>query len=192
MSWFVSTLMLQNIPIPTTFVETGAYKGNGIAEILRESRFFTSIHSIELSPKWVAHCQARFADQPSVQIHEGDSATVLESLIPTLPSTPVLFYLDAHYSGGETAGQDLDNGCPVLRELSALAKRNVAGDVIFVDDMRLMGKGSWSGLEGSEYPVTFFDFRHVTVDAIEAALLPRKIAKKGMCRGFDRMLLVLE
>jgi hypothetical protein len=30
-----------------------------------------------------------------------------------------------------------------------------------------MGKASWSGMAGSEYPVTFFDFSHVTVDATQ-------------------------
>jgi hypothetical protein len=185
--------MLQNIPVPATFVETGAYKGNGIHDLLQESRFST-IHSIELSSKWVEHCKARFQDQPRVHIHEGDSATVLERMIEDniLPTTLVLFYLDAHYSGGETAGDATDNGCPVLRELIAISKRNVPGDILFIDDMRLMGKASWSGMAGSEYPVTFFDFSHVTVDAIEKALLPRKIVKKSMCRGFDRMLIVLE
>ena len=186
------TLMLQGIPIPSTFVETGAYKGNGIADLLKEPRFST-IHSIELSPKWTEHCRNRFSEEPRVQIHEGDSAIVLETLIAEnkLPNSPVLFYLDAHYSGGETAGQELDNGCPVLRELQAIAKRNILGDIIFVDDMRLMGKGSWSGMEGSEYPVTYFDFRHVTLDSIDASLAPRKIVKKGMCRGFDRMLILI-
>jgi hypothetical protein len=194
MSWFVFTLLRDGLPVPTTFVETGAYKGNGIQELLKENRF-TEIHSIELSPKWAAHCKERFAGSPNVHVHEGDSATVLEQMIAnnTLPDSPVIFYLDAHYSGGETAGADRDNGCPVLRELQALAKRNVKGDIVFVDDIRLMGRDSWSGIEGSdEYPVTYFDFRHVTIDGMEKALEPRKIVKKGMCRGLDRMLFVLE
>jgi hypothetical protein len=134
--------MLQNIPIPTTFVETGAYKGNGIHDLLQESRFST-IHSIELSPKWVEHCKTRFQDQPRVHIHEGDSATVLERMIEDniLPTTPVLFYLDAHYSGGETAGDATDNGCPVLRELIAISKRNVSGDILFNGKSKLVWYG---------------------------------------------------
>ena len=184
--------MRDNMKVPTTFVETGAYHGDGIHSLI-QCGHFSAIHSIELMPKWVAHCKERFAAHPNVHIHEGDSATVLEQMVQTnvLPNEPVLFYLDAHYSGGETAGDSTDNGCPVLRELQAIAKRNVKGDIIFIDDMRLMGKGSWSGVDGSQYPRTFFDFSHVTDDTITQALSPRNIVHKSMCHGFDRMLVVL-
>lgn len=194
MSWFVFTLLNVGIEVPNIFVETGAYKGKGIQDILNENRF-TEIHSIELSPKWADFCKKKFETFGHVHIHEGDSAIVLEQMISQniLPNKPILFYLDAHFSGGETAGIDRDNGCPVLRELQALSKRNVKGDIIFVDDMRLMGKGSWSGIHGSdEYPFTYFDFRHVTIENMEKALQPRKINRKEMCRGFDRMMFVLD
>lgn len=185
--------MKARIQTPTIFVETGAYRGDGIQGLLQTGHF-SEIHSIELSPKWVEHCKARFQHDPSVHIHEGDSATILTHMIDTnqLPNSPILFYLDAHYSGGETAGDDRDNGCPVLRELEAIAKRNVKGDIIFIDDMRLMGRDSWSGIDGSEYPRTYFDFRHVTEMAIEQTMASRKIVHKSMCRGYDRMLIVLE
>lgn len=209
MSWFVTTLLRAGLKVPTTFVETGAYKGTGIRDLLKEPHF-TEIHSIELSSKWANHCKSLFAENPQVHIHEGDSATVLEQMIADnkLPKEPVIFYLDAHYSGGETAGgkgtgdalhlnggnndSDSDNGCPVLRELQAISKRNVEGDIIFVDDMRLMGRASWSGVKGSdEYPWTYFDFSHVTLNSISAALEPRKITRQEMCRGFDRMLIIV-
>lgn len=194
MSWFVLTLLRAGLEVPTTFVETGSYKGTGIQDLLKEPRF-TEIHSIELSPKWANHCKEQFAQYPQVHIHEGDSATVLEQMIvdDKLPKEPVIFYLDAHYSGGETAGgKEGDNGCPVLRELQALSKRNVQGDIIFIDDMRLMGRASWSGMKGSdEYPFTFFDFSHVTLSSIYTALEPRKITRQEMCRGFDRILLIV-
>lgn len=187
------TLSRVNLQTPTTFVETGSYKGDGIQALL-DIGYFKEIHSIELSPKWVEHCRSRFQNSPCVHIHEGDSALVIEDMIrdQRLPNSPVLFYLDAHYSGGETAGDDRDNGCPVLREVGAIARRNVKGDIIFIDDMRLMGRDSWSGVDGSQYPRTYFDFRHVTETSIEQAIAPRKIVHKSMCRGWDRMLIVLE
>lgn len=194
MSWFKTTLLHAGMEVPNTFVETGAYKGTGIRDLLKENHF-TEIHSIELSPKWFNHCKKEFVHDSHVHIHEGDSASVLEGMIANnlLPNTPIIFYLDAHFSGGETAGNDRDNGCPVLRELQALSKRNMKGDIIFVDDMRLMGRKSWSGVRGSEeYPFTYFDFSHVTIDGMEKALHPRKIVRKEMCRGFDRMMLVLD
>ncbi len=76
------------------------------------------------------------------------------------------------YSGGSTAGQSIDSGCPVLRELEFIARRNVTGDVIFVDDIRLMGKDSVSGIEGHEiYPHTRFDFRHAGMEEMQAVFV---------------------
>jgi hypothetical protein len=194
MSWFYKTIRKLRVPVPTTFVETGAYMGGGI-EYLLHSRRFQQIHSIELSPKWAEHCQKKFEAFPHIHLHEGDSATVLQRMIENneLPNEPVIFYLDAHYSGGETAGEKVDNGCPVLRELEVIAKRNVKGDIIFIDDMRLMGKDSWSGVEGSPiYPLTYFDFRHVTEETIDKAFEGRVIRLKQMCRGFDRMIVIVD
>lgn len=187
-------LSRHNIPVPSTFVETGAYMGDGIAQYLQCLPFQT-IHSIELSPQWVKHCKERFAqyvDAGRVHIHEGDSATVLPTL--TLPSSSVLFYLDAHYSGGSTAGESIDNGCPVLRELEYIARRNVSGDVIFVDDIRLMGRDSFSGVEGNAmYPLTRFDFRHANLDEMARVFERnnRKCKVWQMCSGFDRLMIVL-
>jgi hypothetical protein len=193
MSWFLLELSRHNIPVPSTFVETGAYMGDGIAQYI-QCMPFHRIHSIELSPQWANHCRQRFSQYSErVTIHEGDSASILPTL--SLPSSPVLFYLDAHYSGGSTAGEGIDNGCPVLRELEFIARRNVSGDVIFVDDIRLMGCDSVSGLEGSEiYPVTRFDFRHVHMDAMKDVFEQnnRKCKIWQMCRGIDRLIIVLE
>jgi hypothetical protein len=98
-------------------------------------------------------------------LYNGDSATVIETL--DLPKEPIIFYLDAHYSGGKTAGSDIDNGCPLLRELNVICKRQNNSDIIFVDDIRLLGKAEWSGIEGHEvYPLTFFDFTHVTLESV--------------------------
>lgn len=193
MAWFMFHLSRFNIPVPSIFVETGAYKGDGIQSYLGCAPFQT-IHSIELSPKWVEHCRQRFAEyKERVFIHEGDSATVLPTLC--LPPCPVLFYFDAHYSGGPTAGETIDNGCPVLRELEYVAKRNVPGDIIFVDDMRLMGRDSVSGTEGDEmYPATRFDFRHAHVDAMRNVFTRNNRTCKFwlMCSGFDRLFILLE
>jgi hypothetical protein len=192
MSWFLLELSRHNIPVPSTFVETGAYMGDGIAQYI-QCMPFHRIHSIELSSHWTNHCKQRFAEQAQrVTIHEGDSASVLPTI--GLPLSPVLFYLDAHYSGGSTAGEGIDKGCPVLRELEFIARRNVSGDVIFVDDIRLMGKDSVSGVEGSEiYPVTQFDFRHAHMDAMKDVFERnnRKCKIWQMCHGIDRLIIVL-
>lgn len=182
-----------NIAVPSTIVETGAYKGDGIHAYLGCLPFQT-IHSIELSPQWANHCRQRFSSYSErVHIHEGDSASVLPTI--DLPKSPVLFYFDAHYSGGSTAGESIDNGCPVLRELEVVARRNIKDDIIFIDDMRLMGCDSISGIEGDEmYPVTRFDFRHAHIDAMKHVFQQanRSIKIWQMCAGIDRLMIVLD
>lgn len=197
MSWFIKNLEelnVENSKIPKIFVETGSYLGNTIQDAI-DSNFYTNIHSIEISPKWYNHCRKRFENKENVFLHIGNSADVLRYY--DFGNEPVLFYLDAHFSGGETGGQNIENGCPLLLELKSICenRKNVNGDVLYIDDMRLMGKASWSGMEGcTVYPKTFFDFSHVTIDAILSILkssFPQRKIKWGFCRQFDRMVVFL-
>lgn len=188
MAWHLNVANELKVPAPKIFVETGAYLGNGIADVLATGHF-SEVHSIELSPKWHAHCAERFRDDPRVHMHLGDSAVVLERLLQdgVLPTEPVLFYLDAHWSGGETAGEHVDNGCPVLRELEVVAKhrKNIGGDMVVVDDMRLMGKDSWSGGYEEIYPLTRFDFRHAAPERMRELLSHKRVAES---RTPDRLI----
>jgi hypothetical protein len=151
------------IECPRILVETGTYMGHGI-EAARGQ--FDEIHSIELVEKFAKCAIETFSPHPEVTIHWGDSTEKLVELSRQL-NEPVLFYLDAHYSGGKTAyGKPEDRGCPVLSELAVLAKRPEK-DVVIVDDISLMGKARWSGTEGDPiYPRTYFDFTHITLDQI--------------------------
>jgi hypothetical protein len=60
MSWFMLELSRHNIPVPSTFVETGAYRGDGIAQYIQCAPF-QQIHSIELSAQWTNYCRQRFS-----------------------------------------------------------------------------------------------------------------------------------
>jgi hypothetical protein len=188
MAWFIGECKNIGIPVPPIFIETGSYRGDNIAYVL-ESTEFTEIHSIELSEKWKSHCEERFMNEKRVHLHLGDSTEVLETFIPTLPkNVPILVYLDAHYSGGETAGEDIDKGCPVLRELEILKKyrKDCVDDVYIVDDIRLMGKATWSGNEGSSiYPRTFFDFTHVSLNNMKTIMGHKK---SRMSSQIDRLI----
>jgi hypothetical protein len=161
-----TVLAQHGIDCPRILVETGTYWGHGIEHALGH---FDEIHSIELAERFAKDAAQKFRAHPEVTIHWGDSAVKLSELSGHLKQ-PVLFYLDAHYSGGPTAyGKPKDMGCPVLRELTVLAKRSEK-DVIIVDDISLMGNATWSGIEGdSMYPRTYFDFTHITLDDIRNA-----------------------
>ena len=161
-SWFSQCCKVLKLQKPRIFVETGTYLGEGIENVLFD---FDEIHSIELNSKFVNNAKKKFKNYYHVNIHHGDSSSILETL---KINEPVIFYLDAHYSGGKTSlGIIGDNGCPLLRELSILGKRKF-NDIIIIDDMRLMGKKSLSGVEGDKkYPLTEFDFRHITIEGIK-------------------------
>jgi hypothetical protein len=168
MSWFLHTLNKKGLECPKIFLETGTYLGEGVYLALK-TNYFEKIYSIEIANEFYVLNKRQFENFSSVEILEGDSAKVIREMIENdrLEKKPTLFYLDAHFSGGRTGGKDIDNGCPLLRELEVIANRGVDGDVIVVDDMRLMGNAQWSGVEGcSTYPKTFFDFTHVDISKI--------------------------
>lgn len=176
---------LSHDSLPKVFVETGTYMGHGV-DMVKNS--FRQVHSIELKQEFFDTARLKFDGDNRITIHLGDSAEVLASLCESIKES-VIFYLDAHYSGGETAfGKEEDKGCPVLRELEVIGKRPY-DDIVFVDDMRLMGKASMSGTEGDKiYPLTFFDFTHATVENMMAKY--NKPCKTYQCRHFDRMLII--
>jgi hypothetical protein len=116
------------------FVETGSYQGDGI--IAASLVNFEEIHSIELSPKYFQFCKKRFASAPHVHVWQGDSGVVLEEVIRNIHE-PITFWLDAHFSGNDTAKGETNN--PILRELEIIKNHPIKSHVIFIDDVRLFG-----------------------------------------------------
>lgn len=111
-------------------IETGTAYGEMIYAM---KDVFKQIYSIELSEKLASDAQERFSKQTNVQVLHGDSPRVLETLLPTIVG-PTLFWLDAHYSSGNTARGDLDS--PIMQELSLLLKLPQKRNVILIDDAR--------------------------------------------------------
>jgi len=192
MSYFINKLKDISIDCPKIILETGTYLGEGVQSYL-DTNYFDKIYSIELSNKYYLINKQQFNDK-RVNILKGDSSQVIQNLIDNslLEDRPILFYLDAHFSGADTDGKDICNGCPVLNELKVISNRNVKGDIIFIDDMRLMGKSSWSGTPGcTKYPVTYFDFSHVTHENIMKAI-NRNIKVFKIFDDIDRLLIILD
>lgn len=138
-------------------VETGTFRGENVFQSLDD---FELIYSVESDWELYLQSKSRFSGNPKVSIFHGDSVEFLENLF--LPE-PAVFYLDAHWSGwGEPSP------LPLLGELRAIAKRPHP-DVVVIDDMRLMGKASWSGEDGTDWPRAYFDFSEATHEAISQA-----------------------
>ena len=113
---------------PFAFVETGTYRGDTIARI---APLVTKSFSIELDAKLATMARARFVDDPSISILQGDSAEMISEVLSEV-DLPTLFWLDGHYSGGVTAGA---SSCPVEAELRAILAEPV-DHVVLVDDAR--------------------------------------------------------
>ena len=115
----------------TTFVETGTYLGDMVN--VAKGRF-SRVYSIELSSELAANAQRRFATDKNVTILAGDSSELLPSILAEI-NTPCLFWLDGHFSGGNTARGNSDY--PILGELTHIAGHSISGHVILIDDARL-------------------------------------------------------
>jgi|SRR3989344_110421 len=161
---FLQIIATKGLKAPRVFIETGTYHGKTTFGALRD---FSTIHTIELSEEWYQKAVKQFGGYKYVHCHHGDSATVLKELLPSIDE-PVLFYLDAHHSGGTTAmGQDQN---PLLRELPLIGQRKYQ-DIIFIDDLAQIGKSGTMGTEGHPfYPPTQFDWRDINKESIEKAL----------------------
>jgi hypothetical protein len=109
-------------------IETGTFRGGG-ARLMAE--IFPEAASIELSAELHAAAVAELADVRNLRLLQGDSRRWLPELLD--PSTPTLYFLDGHWSSGDTAGEG--DECPVLDELRAIAGGH-PDDVVLVDDAR--------------------------------------------------------
>jgi hypothetical protein len=118
-----------------SLVETGTFRGD-MVEAMRSD--FKNIYSIELSEKYFEKAVRRFSGDQRIRLFQGDSATQLGSVVSQL-NGPAVFWLDGHYSAGDTA-RGL-NDTPVFQEFAQILARaeHLLGHVILVDDARCFG-----------------------------------------------------
>jgi hypothetical protein len=90
---------------------------------------FSSVVTIELSDHYFERARTDLADVSNVTAEHGASPSVLRQL----ESRPTLYWLDAHWSGLDTAGAE--NPCPVLEEIAAIPAH--PADCLLIDDARL-------------------------------------------------------
>jgi hypothetical protein len=113
-----------------TFIETGTYTG-GTASWA--ANVFELVVTIEASQEMYNRATATHANVKNIRFVFGDSRTIIGQLAPELPA-PVMFWLDAHWSGGATWG-DQDE-CPLLSEIESI-NRSAHTHYILIDDARL-------------------------------------------------------
>lgn len=139
----------------SSFVETGCYKGDGIAAALEAG--LRTVRSCDISTEHGRHCRERFEGDGRVRIVEGESEAAL-AVILREELGPALFWLDAHYPAlyGREELENEQTRYPVPRELAIIhrTRRGAAKDVILVDDLRVLEAADnprWRSAENPEY-----------------------------------------
>ena len=110
----------------THAVETGTYRGVS-TRLLADH--FDQVTTIELSRPMAWLARILLATRRNVRVLQGDSGELLRPA-----SSPTLYWLDAHWSSGITAGEE--NECPLLDEIR-LTSPGDPNDCYLIDDARL-------------------------------------------------------
>lgn len=111
-------------------VETGTWVGQTAQ---RGAPFFKDVYTAELSPQQAAICQEVLAPFPNVHFYSSDSPAFLRMVIPKIEGR-ILFWLDAHFCGGNSAGKDF--ATPIEQELAAIRSTGLTNGIILIDDIR--------------------------------------------------------
>ena len=137
-----------------TLVETGTNVGNSAAVA---ARLFERVVTIEKDPTLHATALDRHGELRNVEWLLGDSRDVLPQLHL---SEPTVFWLDGHWSAGDTAGEG--DECPLLEELAAIGPQHA----ILIDDARLFTEQPPPPHDPSQWP---------TLEQVMAALADREV-----------------
>jgi len=124
------------------FVETGTYWGDMIQAV---RGLYDEMWSIEVAHDLCVKAVKRFRSDPRIHIVEGDSAVVLPCVLRSI-SAPCVFWLDGHYSGGNT-GRGVEDS-PIKEELKHILGHHIRDHVILVDDARcFLGRDGYPTIE---------------------------------------------
>ncbi len=169
-----------------TFVETGTHKGNTSAWA---SAHFSKVVTIEGSEHWYERTKPRLDALGNVSMILGHSREVLPKVVQELPG-PALFWLDAHWSGRQTAG--VDEQCPLLDEIAAV-NQSAHDHFILIDDARLFlappepphDVNQWPDIGATVAALNAGRGKYVVVfeDAIIAVPVAARAAVQAHCLG---------
>lgn len=121
-----------------TLIETGTYEGETVYWL---RGYFDRIVTIEREPRLHELACRRLAPYRNIEVLQGDSVTVLPSIIESLQA-PALFWLDSHGCTTKSA----TGGSPAARELDMILDRPLR-HVVLIDDARLLGGEGWPTLD---------------------------------------------
>lgn len=116
------------------FIETGTYRGETTFNC---EPFFDEIYTIEIKENIFNETKNKYTGK-KINFLLGDSSEVFKDILPTI-HLPAVFFLDGHYSVGETGCGNKD--CPLIEEIQHIYSLFNEEAIIIIDDHRLFGKG---------------------------------------------------
>lgn len=123
-------LVLKNEYNLPTFVETGTWKGD---TSVWASQHFQKVFTVEFAKHIYESTSSMYSHVKNIEFLWGHTKEQLKLVVPQLKE-PALFWLDAHWMGGGTAGEN--DECPLLEELEII-KNSECEHFILIDDARL-------------------------------------------------------
>lgn len=113
-------------------IESGTYMGEMVEA---QRKYFTKIISIELSQTLFENAKNRLCKYKNIEILFGDSGELIKNIVANLDESAI-FWLDGHYSAGNTAKGKIET--PIINELEAILQSKIE-HIILIDDARLFG-----------------------------------------------------
>lgn len=128
---------------PKVLIETGTYTGHMVLAMVDR---FEEIYSIELDAALWAKATQLFVRHKHVHLVQGASEKVLPEVLARIVQ-PCAFWLDAHYSGGQTAQGKTET--PIVQEVQCILRHCCAGEhVLLIDDARCFtGQNNYPALD---------------------------------------------
>jgi hypothetical protein len=144
---FVKHRVLMRHGMSDAWIETGTYLGDTTKFLSKKAKI---VYSLEPSEKLYLGAIKRFQASQKIRIVNGTSEEKLReviNLILPLGFKHISFWLDGHYSAGNT--YQGPNDTPVLNELEIISEYLDLDVTIFIDDVRCFNSNL---LEYASYP----------------------------------------
>jgi len=115
----------------TLFVETGTFLGD---TTIAMAAVFQRCWTVEIDEALYQQALRKFEGHQNITAIRGDSETTIADILKDIDA-PAIFWLDGHYSRGNTGRGFLDS--PIMNELRRIFEHPIKAHVILIDDARL-------------------------------------------------------
>ena len=126
------------------FIETWTHNGDTILNI---EPYFNKLYTIELSEMLYNKTKNKYNGN-KINFYLGDSTDVLKEILPNI-NDDTIFFLDGHYSSGDTAQGNKD--FPLIEEIENINNLFKNKGIIIIDDLRLFGKNKSSDILAEDW-----------------------------------------